>query len=210
MMVCVTNPRLGELLQAAGLIGKQDLEAAICCSKVFGNRIGETLVKQRLISTHQLNCAIDAQTNLRTGKSDYSSTMFALQRSCREGGTFASALRNSQWQNLGDARKHEPPALLLASGLITNAQLDQALDVSLRNGCSLGRALVSLGFITQEILELTIEMACLIRDKRFTRRRVIDMLSLVSMGRDKVEDSNFSVMACVATLSNDDAMLQAS
>lgn len=62
--------RLGEILLEAGVINRDELNAALAISQEQGRRLGETLVEMRLISPQMLKAATTADVLIRIARAE--------------------------------------------------------------------------------------------------------------------------------------------
>ena len=62
--------KLGEILLEAGVINKDELNAALAISQEQSRRLGETLVEMRLISPQMLNAATAADVLIRIARAE--------------------------------------------------------------------------------------------------------------------------------------------
>jgi hypothetical protein len=120
---------LGRLLVEQGLLDEAQLEAALSEQRRSGRRLGEILIARRHLSGAELMQALAAQHGLEVE--------FAAEEEPQLG---AAPAEETPWRPLG--------RLLVESGRITQADLDEAVDEQRRNGRRLGEILVEHGRIT--------------------------------------------------------------
>lgn len=73
-------------------------------------------------------------------------------------------------------RECEPPYLMFEAGLISQPDLETAINVSYFARMSAGRALVMHSVVQQSTLDLAIDLSYLLRNKRILRVKAIEML----------------------------------
>lgn len=134
-LLCVHQPvypwrPLGELLVDAGLLGADELEAALAEQQRSGRRLGEILVARGAISGPQLTRVLAEQCGLDVKLSE------APEPRTPEPGDGEP----QPWRPLG--------SLLVERGALSEAQLSEALREQRTNGRRLGEILVERGYVT--------------------------------------------------------------
>mgnify|MGYP001573976820 CR=1 FL=1 len=121
----VSATSLGQLLIAAGLLGRPALDAALERQRWRNRRLGDLLVEMGVLDAPDLNAVLALQDDLRGGR--------------------AGELAGLIGGRLG--------AILLRAADITRSQLDRAIEEHERSGTLLGEVLVAQGAISGEQLE---------------------------------------------------------
>jgi hypothetical protein len=116
---------LGQLLIAAGMLGRATLDTALERQRLRNRRLGELLVEMGLLDAPDLNAVLVLQDDLRGGR--------------------AGELAGLIGGRLG--------IILLCSSTITRAQLDRAIAEHDGSGMMLGQVLVAHGAISRAQLE---------------------------------------------------------
>jgi hypothetical protein len=123
---------LGELLVEKALLHPDELDAALLEQRRTGRLLGQLLVERRLISGEQLTCVLAEQ--------------YGVQLEVLAGGTGRAA------ETLADAAAPEAPKplgrLLLERGVVSQEELDFALDEQRSSGRRLGEILVGHGSVS--------------------------------------------------------------
>jgi hypothetical protein len=116
---------LGQLLIAAGMLGRATLDTALDRQRLRNRRLGELLVEMGVLDAPDLNAVLVLQDDLRGGR--------------------AGELAGLIGGRLG--------IILLCSATITRAQLDRAIEEHEGSGMMLGQVLVAHGAISRAQLE---------------------------------------------------------
>lgn len=121
----VSATSLGQLLIAAGMLGRPTLDAALERQRLRNRRLGELLVEMGVLDAPDLNAVLALQDDLRGGR--------------------AAELAGLVGGRLG--------TILLRSAGITRSQLERAIEEHERSGSLLGQVLVAQGAISGAQLE---------------------------------------------------------
>lgn len=117
MKVPANSLRLGELLEVAGIVDRASLKSALSQQTARNVQIGELLIGMGLIDEHELRSLLELQKMLREGR--------AAEVAAWLGRHFGT--------------------ILLDSGMVTEAQLERALQTQQQEGGRLGEILVNHG-----------------------------------------------------------------
>lgn len=139
---------LGQLLVAAGLLGRATLDTALERQRLRNRRLGDLLVEMGVLDAPDLNAVLALQDDLRGGRA----------------GEVAGLIGG----RLG--------TILLCSATITRSQLDRALEEHERNGMLLGEVLVAQGAISRAQLEEALDYQHLRPEQRPERYKLGRML----------------------------------
>ncbi|PWT96365.1 MAG: hypothetical protein C5B53_09830 [Candidatus Melainabacteria bacterium] len=153
-----STARLGELLVAAELISKEDLEDALRTRDETGLPLGRILVLTRLLSEELLSAALTAQVLLRDSKITREQAVEGLRSARKRRVTIEVALADQglfkppvkQSIRLGD--------LLVLAELIMENDLMTALELSLVRQLPVGRIMQQTGLISQPVLESALQL----------------------------------------------------
>ncbi len=145
------NLKLGELLVAAGLITRHEVDGFLTLAKFMGLPLGNLLVREKKLSRELLKVAIRLQTLIADG-------MISLQLSCRAmrdimlGTSLAEQILESLDSYSENVRSCRLGELLIDAGLVTEVTLGRALVTSAESSKPLGQTLVQQGALTAEIV----------------------------------------------------------
>jgi len=144
--------RIGDLLTAAELISEEELEDALEKASYFGMSIGRYLSISNVISAQLLESIANLQRYVRQGRMQKADAVVAVRRSARrqhelKRKSSADGVDNTPLQSvrLGE--------LLALAGVVTELQIDTAVEMGLRSNSPVGEILVSFGYVTQLVLD---------------------------------------------------------
>ena len=125
---------LGQILLKAAVVTKAQLDDALKIQHEKGGFLGDIIVDMKVLSSETLSAYLDIQQTMK-------------EEAEAEG-------RGDEHVRIGE--------LLLNSGMISQAQLDAALDFQVRYGGNLGECLISTNCLPIEMLKLSLEMQSLL------------------------------------------------
>jgi|AGTN01.2.fsa_nt_gi hypothetical protein len=144
--------RLGELLVSAEIISADQLAEAIQRCQTVGIPLGRCLVLARLVSPPFLQTAINAQKLLRERKLGKGELINALKN--------AHARQPVESENENCRSSHLIPTngirigeLLMLSNIVTEQQIQYAVEIGLLHNVPLGQVLRDLGIIDERTLD---------------------------------------------------------
>lgn len=153
--------RIGDLLTAAELISEEELEDALMKADYFGIPLGRYLSISNLITAQLLESITNVQRYVRQGRMQKADAVVAIKRSAR---------RQHELRKNGSADDaHIVPLhsvrlgeLLTLAGVVTELQLETAVETGLRNNSPVGEILVSFGYVTQLVLDSALTLQALV------------------------------------------------
>lgn len=167
---------IGEMLRRAKLVTLADLTNAIQVAGKTGLPVGRVLVMLGLITNETLQSALIAQSMVRD-------RMITLDQSVKAIGIVASyrISLDEALERLGCMSEvaectNKLGELLTAAHIITNRQLDEALNTSQHLGLPLGRVLTFKHWVAQGLIEAALNVQVLVRDGLITREQGIRAL----------------------------------
>lgn len=137
-------------------------------------QIGQVLVMNGLISPRDLQSALEAQSMLRDKSVELTEALRCLKIAYKVGAPFKDILyeyaspKRTQSSKLGE--------LLVESGLVSYEVLARAVEQSNITGLPLGRMLVLHQTISNETLNLVLDLQVRVRDEMSTREEAIAAL----------------------------------
>lgn len=194
--------KLGELLIKAGLLKSNLLKKMVRMANETALPIGRVLIMSKHISEDVLRAAVQAQAMVREHSLDEDSAIEALRLAAKQGVTLDNALehlypgRSVHWQMpgtsiSGSARSVSSTTrlgeLLMAAGLITSEDLEDALRTRDETGLPLGRILVLTRLLSEELLAAALTAQVFLRDGKVTREQAIDGLKSARKRRVSIE-----------------------
>lgn len=170
------NLRLGELLLAARLLSPQELSECIEASGNQGLPIGRIMVIMGLISEQDLRSALKVQSLVRDAIVPFHIAVQGLALAAREKIDADLALAYLGWVDAGHIPSNKLGELLLDAEIITQDNLNLALRQSQATGLPLGRILVSLGMLVDELLASALNAQMFVRDGTLNKKQAIEGL----------------------------------
>ncbi len=145
------NLKLGELLVAAGLISRKEVEGQLALAKFMGLPLGNLLVREKKLARELLKVAIRLQTLISDG-------MISLELSCRAMRDIVCGINSAEEmlesldsysENVRTCRLGE---LLIDAGLLSEISLGRALVSSVESRKPLGQTLIQQGALSPEVV----------------------------------------------------------
>ncbi len=172
--------KIGRILQTSGLISQDCLQEALTISQELQQPIGKVLTSTQQVNDRDLQSALLAQSMMSEGLVDENVAMEALKMAYRERVPFGQAL-----ETVNAVSFHKSPIadgleeLLVASGMVSQAVLDEAKRISIESGMSLCGSLMSTRAIVFAHLNYVLECITLIGEGRITQAVAVKALTLI-------------------------------
>jgi hypothetical protein len=147
-------PELNSLIVEARLVGSEDLGRAEEISAATGLPLGRVLMLKQMISFSLWENLLDVQTLLHEGQIDRR-TAVDLLCICQRQKSSAMNLVSEMKADVASPNLRLGQ-MLVKAGIITEIELMNCLEVSLRDGRHLGAALTELGFVKRTVLDVAI------------------------------------------------------
>jgi ribosome-associated protein YbcJ (S4-like RNA binding protein) len=147
-----STARLGELLLAADLITETQLNEALRTSRETGLPLGRILVLTQAISDEMLSSALTAQVLIRDGKLTKEHACQGLKSAKRRRVTIEVSLSDHGFYRPPNRQTVKLGELLVLTGLVSEGDLMNALELGLTREMPIGEVLVQSGFISKDIL----------------------------------------------------------
>jgi hypothetical protein len=177
----VVRFRLGELLLEAGIISPDVLTQGLTISKRATMPIGRVLIMSGHVSELDVQCTLQAQASIRDGSIDASLAKELLRFSHVHQVSIEEAYKlNGLSRGLGPLPR--VGKLLLAAGIVDEAGLKCGLRHCNSTAYPLGRALVELNLISQEMLVNCMNLQILMRDNNVKFLDAVRVLQRVQLG----------------------------
>lgn len=164
------NPKailVGDLVVKADLVTQKDLNEALQIARETWMPIGRVLIVSNMLTEEQLQAAVAAQSLLKDGLITVEQAVQAVKTACREGISCEEALKKRGWTPSEDKRT-KLGDLLLASDLLSKQELDEALSRCASTGLPMGRVLVLMGKLSEQLLTTAVNSQIMIRDNKVT------------------------------------------
>ena len=188
--------KLGELLLAADVLDAKTLQAAQQKVLSTGEPLGVVLVGDGHLTESFLDAALELQVRVRDGMFSREQAIFALKQDPRK---LLAMIAPHMMADEIEAKKAKAAIrvgeLLVRAGIISNSNVNQALELSLAQGQQIGEMLVSRGFISKALLDATLSLQQMATLGHLTTGEATACLI-------KVNSSSKSVAACILELNS--------
>ena len=186
--------KLGELLLAADVLDAKTLQTAQQQVLATGEPLGVILVSGGHLTESFLDAALELQVRVRDGMFSREQAIFALKQDPRK---LLAMIAPHMMADEIEAKKAKAAIrvgeLLVRAGIISNANVNQALELSLAQGQQIGEMLVSRGFISKSLLDATLSLQQMATLGHLTTGEATACLI-------KVNSTNKSVAECILEL----------
>jgi hypothetical protein len=179
--------RIGEILTASDILSKADLEQAVKTATSTGLPIGRVLIMAGFLSEIEFQSAVQAQSLVRDSILELETAVRALRLVTDKHIAFSDALKECGFEQTQDRESNKLGELLLAARCVPREKLDVAMRTSNSTGLPLGRLLISLGVISDELLATALNAQTLIRSGRIARHQAILGLTAAHERSNRVE-----------------------
>jgi hypothetical protein len=168
--------RLGDLLTAAGLLKLEQLREAIEIARMQSLPVGRVLIMSGYLTELQLQASVQLQSMLKDGLIDFDRSLQVLGLMSKGDMALDEALTQAGFKQANAPKTNKLGELLVNAGSIDGGQLAAALKQSELTGLPLGRLLVNMGVITEQLLSSALSAQVLIRGGKITRTQAIQAL----------------------------------
>lgn len=173
--------RVGELLLDSGIISPEVLTQGLLIAKRATMPIGRVLVMGGHVSELDVECTLQAQASIREGSIDAQLAKRLLRFSHVYQVSIEEAYKmNGLCRNLGTLPRIGK--LLLAANIVDEAGLQSGLQHCEGTSVPLGRGLVELNLISQEMLESCMNLQIMMRDNDVKFLDAVRVLQKVQEG----------------------------
>ena len=154
--------KLGELLLTAGIINTMQLDLALAQSEHSGLPLGRVLVNFSLISEQLLASALSAQLLVRDKKITREQAIQGLVAARDRAVPLEETLPEAGHLKLPSKPSVRLGQLLVVAGLVDEAKLMQAVELGLVQEKPLGKMLLSLNVVSEQVLSKALEAQALV------------------------------------------------
>ncbi|HEY9678353.1 MAG TPA: hypothetical protein V6C76_10110 [Drouetiella sp.] len=182
----ISGSRLGTLLLDSSLITQEQLDLAQRAGYETGQPIGRMLVLMGVLSQETVNVALDAQKAFREERISYSQALKTINPNPQQAqANKALSTSNADPTGMKQIRLGE---LLMLSGLLTEADILNALEYGITKQKPFGQILIDLGLLNQSVLELALNLQKLVCEGTLELSSATDTLySYAVTGRTQAE-----------------------
>jgi len=154
-----TTCKLGELLVCAGILDTATMEQAHVRSLERGEPLGVVLVAEGLLTESYLDAALELQVRVRDGMFSREQAIAALKQDPRRLlDMIAPNMKADEGLKLKTKAAIRLGELLMRAGIVSQADVMQALELSLAHGHPIGEMLVARGFVTRALLDAALSL----------------------------------------------------
>jgi len=182
--------RIGELLIQAEILTQKDLDEAMKTARSTGLPIGRVLIMAGFLTEGEFQAAVQAQSLLRDNILPLDFAIKALSHLADNEGSFDESLKAVGWTSTEDKESNKLGELLLDSHILPQDQLETAMKTSQATGLPLGRLLISLGSLTDELLATALNAQSLIRAGNISRAQATAGLIAAHRRQAPLEEAN--------------------
>lgn len=170
--------RLGEMLQALGIVSRDQLSEAIKMAGEVALPLGRALVLYGYLTQDELNTALELQSLIKNKGLPLPTAVQAHNYMRTRSIDLGEALLAAGYTGTqASASASRLGTLLLDSSLITQEQLDLAQRASYETAQPIGRMLVLMGVLNQETVDGALEVQKAFRAERITYSQALRTLN---------------------------------
>ena len=158
--------KIGELLLQANFISEEQLEQALAQQSKTRLPLGRILVLSGVLSESLLTTAVNAQILVRDHKLEKAQAIESLKHAKNRQTRTDEGVKEKGFYELPNRACPRLGEILTGSGVITDAQLLHALEVSLTDRKPLGQTLIEAKAINRDLLEAALQIQRLIAESR--------------------------------------------
>lgn len=186
--------KLGEMLVEARILDRATLELAHAKSLQTGEPLGVVLVGNGVISESYLDAALELQVRVRDGMFSREQAIAALKQDPRRLlDMIAPHMKADESLTTRTKAAVRLGELFIRAGIVGQAAVSQALEISLARGQQIGEALVTKGFINHSQLDAALALQKMVTDQHLSVGEATACLV-------KVYTSNKPVSQCLLEL----------
>ncbi|MBX9693174.1 MAG: hypothetical protein K2Z81_12370, partial [Cyanobacteria bacterium] len=181
--------KLGDLLTRAGLLTGDELREGMLIAQQQALPVGRVLIMAQFITENSLQAAVQAQSLLKDGQVALEMAIDALKLTDTEQITLETALCKVGWSDKSAATTNKLGELLVESEMLTAEELESGLAQCTMSGLPLGRVLVSMGLMNEQLLSSALNAQILVRDEKISRQQAIQGLKASKERQISIEES---------------------
>jgi len=170
--------RIGEILQAVGLVTEAQLKEAIRLAGEVALPLGRAVVLYGFLSQYDLDMALEIQSLVKNKGMPLETGMRAFKMAKREGMDLGAALESVGYTgSTVSMTASRLGTMLLDCGLVTPPQLEVAQRASYETGQPMGKMLVVMGVMPQHQVDEALEVQKSFREERITYSQALAQLT---------------------------------
>ncbi|MBS2001547.1 MAG: hypothetical protein JST44_08575 [Cyanobacteria bacterium SZAS LIN-5] len=165
--------RIGDLLLQSGILTSDYIRNALHNFEQRGLPIGKVLVMSGYLTEAQLRTALEVQSLVNDRLLPLEVGLAVLQIAHKEKIPLAEALQSSGFVQPEDQATNKLGQLLVSANIVTNKELEEALQTNVRTGLPLGHIFCFRGFVSQQLINTALLAQQLIRRGMINREHAI-------------------------------------
>jgi len=165
--------RIGELLMQSEILSSDFIKEALERFEQRGLPIGKVLVMSGYLTEAELRQALEVQSLVNDGHLPLELGVTVLRVAHKEHISLNDAFQRSGLVAPEDQETNRLGQLLVASGIVTEKDLEEALQINIRTGLPLGHIFCFHGYVSQAILYTALQVQESIRRNAIARNEAI-------------------------------------
>lgn len=178
---------LGALLLEAGVISQSQLEQAKKASYNTGMRLGRVLILNGFINHHVLTKALNLQHMIRERKISLEQGIMMLNTELSKQAGMPLRMEAHSMAPPPASKQVRFGEFLVLSGLATESEILNALEISMERGQSLGDAIVALGLVSSRVYERAMDLYDQVSNGASTLKEATDEIHKLVFGIEEVQ-----------------------
>jgi hypothetical protein len=154
----------------------QDMSEALLLARKTSRPIGQMLKLSGKLTEIDLNNALQAQEMIRDKHITGEFGIAVLKAAHADGTTFQEALKKHGWQNIEEKNLSEMAELLITAELISDQDLQKAIERSEKVKQPVGTSLMSMGLISTSVLAAALTALVFVRNNRINHEAAVRAL----------------------------------
>lgn len=184
-----SDVKIGQLLIDVGAVAACDLTEAMQLSRRLNLPIGRVIVMSGLVSEQFLQNSVEAQSMIRDGLLDRETAIKGLKLVKERSIPLQAVLHELKWKPRDDAVSNRLGEILLDAQMISQEQLEKALETSYETGMPLGGTLVLQGVLAPALLPTVLHVQEQIRSGEVLRDDIVEELKAAVLFLSNAEKS---------------------
>jgi hypothetical protein len=183
--------RVGELLIKAGIISQAQLNDALILARKTATPVGRILIMSGSLRERDLQTVLKAQALLRSRKIAYDLAVKTIYTARQSAIDFEEALDRQGYQESAPSLEGlgELAELLLLSEVLTQGQLQSAIERSKSSHIPLGRTLVLMGLVSPSVMATALNAQVLLRSREIRKTEAVQGIKIALTRRVSLEQA---------------------
>lgn len=168
-----THIRIGELLMQSEILSSDFIRDALERFEQRGLPIGKVLVMSGYLTESELRQALEVQSLVNDGHLPLELGITVLRVAHKEHISLNDAFQRSGLVQPEDQETNRLGQLLVAAGIVTDRDLEEALQINVRTGLPLGHVFCFHGYVSQALLYTALQVQESIRRNAIGRPEAV-------------------------------------